>query len=378
MRWNRALRGLAFAAAIATGCRRAEAPTPAPPAGEVWLTHEQMEGAKLVIEPAAVRPLTLHLVTAGRVAFDEGRVAHVFSPVSGRVTDVAGKLGQRVAAGDTLAVIESPDLATAWADMLKARADRVAAAHDDARQQNLFEHGAGSQRDAEAARDNAAKAEAELERAELHLKLLHVSPDAAPTQQFLLRAPIPGEIVNRTATPGLEVQGMLASANVVQELFTVGELDPIWVWGDVYERDLGRVHAGQKVAITSVADPRHPIDGVVDYVAQALDPQTHTARLRCVVANADRRLKPEMYVTLSVQLERRDALAVPRSAVIKAGARQTVFVQDGRTEDGRTRFLQRPVDLADADDGWVQVTGGLSAGENVVVSGSILLSGGSD
>jgi membrane fusion protein, heavy metal efflux system len=375
---KRAFGGLLLVAGLAAGCHRSEAPAASVPAGEVWLTDEQMRGAKLVIEPASVRPLTLHLVTAGRVAFDEGRVAHVFSPVSGLVTDVPGKLGQRVAAGDTLAVIESADLATAWSDLLKARADRVAAAHDDERQQNLFEHGAGSQRDAEAARDNAARADAELARAELHLKLLHTAPEGPATQRFLLRAPVAGEIVNRTATPGLEVQGMLAQANVVQELFTVGELDPIWVWGDVYERDLARVHPGQKVAITSVADPQHPIDGAIDYVAQALDPQTHTARLRCVVRNADRRLKPEMFVTLSVELERREALAVPRSAVIKAGTRQTVFVRDGKTPDDRTRFLQRPVELADADDGWIEVAGGLNAGEKVVVSGSILLSGGSD
>jgi len=356
-----------FAAALA--CRQGSREPEAPPPGEVWLTDAQIAGARLSIEPAGSRALVLHRITAGRVAFDEGRVAHVFSPVSGRVTRVLGELGASVSAGSPLAIIESPDLASAWSDLAKARADRVAAARDLERQKGLFERHAAAQRDYEAAQSAAEKADAEEARARLRLSLLHAPEDSGPTQQYALRAPIAGEIVNRTATPGLEVQGMLASANVVQELFTVGELDPIWVWGDVYERDLGRVHAGQKVAITSVADPRHPIDGVVDYVAQALDPQTHTARLRCVVANADRRLKPEMYVTLSVQLERRDAPAVPRSAVIKAGARQTVFVQDGRTEDGRTRFLQRPVDLADADDGWVQVTGGLSAGENVVVSG---------
>lgn len=368
----------ALAAFAAPACRRAEAPVPVPPAGEVWLTEAQMHGARLVIEPAAVRPLTLRLVTAGRVAFDEGRVAHVFSPVSGRIVDVAGRLGQRVRAGDTLAVIESPDLETAWSDLLKARADAVAAGHEDERQKNLYEHGAAAEREAEAARDNAARARAELERAELRLKMLHASPDGKATQQFRLRAPVPGEVVFRTATPGLEVQGMLASASIVQELFTVGELDPIWVWGDVYERDLGRVRPGQSVAITSAADAATPIEGSIDYVGQVLDPQTHTSRLRCVVRNADRRLKPEMFVTLSVDLDRKDALAVPRAAVIKAGSRQTVFVEDGRTSDGRTRFLQRPVELAEADGGWVEVSEGLKAGERVVVSGSILLSGGND
>ena len=376
---RRATALIAAALALAAGaCRKAEPAAAAAPAGEVWLTEEQIRGGRLVIEPLGSRPLALHLVTAGRAAFDEGKVAHVFSPVSGRVTQVLGKLGAKVRAGEPLAVIESPDLATAWSDLIKARADRVAAGHEDERQKNLFEHGAGSERDAEAARDNALKAAAELERAELRLKLLHASAEGAATQEFLLRAPVAGEIVNRAATPGLEVQGMLASANVVQELFTVGELDPVWIWGDVYERDLDRVRPGQKVAITSVASPGRVVEGAVDYVAASLDPQTHTARMRCVVRNPERLLKPEMYVTLSVELERRDAPALPRSAVIKAGDRQTVFVEDGKAPDGRRRFLQRPVELAEADDGWVGIASGVKAGERVVVSGSILLSGGSD
>jgi cobalt-zinc-cadmium efflux system membrane fusion protein len=363
---------------LAGACRRPESAEATPPAGEVWLTEEQIRGARLEVQPLGSRSLASHLVTAGRVAFDEGRVAHVFSPVSGRITRVVGLLGQRVRAGDGLAVIESPDLASAWSDLLKARADALAAAHENERQRNLFEHGAGSERDFEAARDNAAKAEAELERTELRLKLLHGTPEGGATQEFILRAPVAGEVVNRTATPGLEVQGMLASANVVQELFTVGELDPVWVWGDVYERDLGRVRPGQSVAITSVAYPGQTIAGSVDYVGQALDPQTHTAKVRCVVRNADRRLKPEMFVTLSVELERRDALALPRTAVVKAGERQTVFVADGRAPDGRSRFLQQPVELEGADDGWVGVAAGLKPGDRVVVSGAILLSGGSD
>lgn len=376
---RRTLAAVALGTALAAAaCRRPEPPAEAPPAGEVWLTAEQMEGARLVVQPVGTRPLALRLVTGGRVAFDEQRVAHVFSPVSGRITKVLGGFGQRVRAGEPLAVIESPDLATAWSDLVKARADSVAAAHENERQRNLFEHGAGSERDYEGARDNAAKAEAELERAELRLKLLHGSPDTGATQEYLLRAPLAGEIVHRAATPGLEVQGMLASANVVQELFTVGELDPIWVWGDVYERDLGRVRAGQRVSIESVAYPGEPIAGTLDFVGAQLDPQTRTARIRCVVRNPDRRLKPEMFVTLSVELERRDALALPRSAVIRAGDRQTVFVADGKTRDGRSRFLQRPVELADADDGWVGVTSGVKAGDRVVTSGAILLSGGSD
>ena len=362
----------------AISCRRTEAAADAPPAGEIWLTAEQIRGARLVIAPVGQRALAIHLVTPGRVAFDEGRVAHVFSPVSGRVTQVLAPFGGRVRQGDPLAVLESPDLGSAWADLLKARADDDAAEHELARQKDLLAHRASAERDLEAAQDNAAKTAAELERARFRLRTLHAPEDGVATQEFVLRAPIAGEVVNRTATPGLEIQGMLSSANVVQELFTVGEFDPIWVWGDIYERDLGRVRRGQAVAIATDSDPEHPLASTVDYVSQALDPQTHTGRVRCVLPNADRRLKPEMFVTLSIEVDRRESAALPREAVIKAGDRQTVFVEHGKTSDGRTRFLQQAIVLGDADDGWVAVASGLAPGDRVVTAGSILLSGGSD
>lgn len=362
--------GLAALAA----CRRSEPAEKTPPAGETWLTEEQIRGARLAIEPVGTRTLALHLVTAGRVAFDEGRVSHVFSPVAGRVTKVLGGFGQKVGKGDLLAVIESPDLGSAWSDLIKARADLVAADHELARQKDLFEHRAAAERDSEAAQDNATKARAEVERAQLRLRMLHASASGSSTQEFLLRSPIAGEVVNRTATLGLEVQGMLSSASVVQELFTVGDIDRVWVWGDLYERDLGRVRRGQKVSIASAAYKGHEITGTVDFVGDALDPQTRTARLRCIVPNTDRLLKPEMYVTLSIELDRQQALALPRTAVVRSGDRQTVYVEDGKTEDGRTRFKQVAVELGEADDGWVGIRSGLAPGARVVVSGSILLS----
>ena len=366
---------LALFAAL-TACRRAEPPEATPPPGEIWLTAAQISGARLEIRPVGKRDLTLHLVTSGRVAFDEGRVAHVFSPVSGRVTRVVSAFGQRVARGAALALIESPDLGSARSDLIKARADLLAAQHEFEREKSLFEHRAAAERDYEAAQDNATKARAEVERAELRLSLLHASDDlGGASQEFVLRSPIAGEVINRSATPGLEVQGMLSSANVVQELFTVGDIDRVWIWGDLYERDLGSVRPGRPVTISSVAYPDRPIPGAVDFVADALDKDTHTARVRCAVSNRERLLKPEMYVTLSIDLDRRETLAVPATAVLRSGDRRIVYVEDGKTGDGRTRFQERSVDVGDGDDGWIALKSGVAPGERIVVAGSILLSG---
>jgi len=356
-------------------CRKAEPADVTPPPGETWLTDAQIQGARLHIEPVESRLLALHLVTAGRVAFDEGRVAHVFSPVSGRVTRVLAAFGQRVAQGAPLAVIESPDLGSARSDLIKARSDLAAAEREFDRQKELLAHQASAERDYEAAQNAAAKARAEVERAQKRLDMLHASESDGDIQHFALRSPIAGEVINRTATVGLEVQGMLSSANVVAELFTVGDIDRVWVWGDLYERDLARVRPGQSVRISSVAYPDRQITGAVDFVSDALDKDTHTARFRCVVANRDHLLKPEMYVTLSLEAERQQALAVPSSAVLRSGERHLVFVRDGKTEDGRVRFRERSVELGEGDDGWIAVKSGLESGESVVVAGSILLSG---
>lgn len=375
---NRVALLLLAAGIVLGGCRRAGRTEAAPPPGEHWLTDSQLKGGGIEVAAVARRSLTLRLLTSGRAAFDETRVAHVFSPVSGRVTRVLARFGETVRRGAALAAIDSPDLASAWADFAKARADLAAAERELSRQKGLFESHAGAQRDLEQAEDNAEKARAELERASLKLKLLHAPAEGGATQEFLLRAPIGGEVINRTATPGLEVQGMLSAANVVQELFTVGALDPIWIWGDVHEQDLGRVRKGQKVGITSVAYPGRDFSGAVDFVADVLDPQTHTARLRCAVANPGRLLKPEMFVSLAVETDRREALAIPRRSVVRSADHLVVLVDAGRSPDGRTRFLERVVRTGDSDDGWISVESGLAEGERIAVAGSILLTGESD
>ena len=364
---------LAAAAGFAS-CRKPEATESTAPPGEVWLTPAQVGGARLAIVTAERRPLVLRLRTSGKVAFDESRVAHVFSPLSGRVTRVIAQFGQKVRAGEALGVLDSPDLGSAWSDLVKARADLAAAEHENRRQKELYEAHAAAERDAEAAADNYAKALAETERAELRFRMFHAPETGRPTQEYVLRSPIAGEVVNRTATPGLEVQGMLSAANVPQELFTVGSLEEVWIWGDLFEENLARVRTGQKVVIESPAYPGEAIPGVVDYVGDVLDPQTHTARLRCRVANPGGRLKPEMYVTVSVEQAAEAVLAVPRSGVIRSGERSVVFRQDGVTPDGRVRFLETPVETGDGDAGWISIRSGLRAGDRVVASGAILLS----
>src|SRR5262249_7304172 len=151
----------------------------------------------------------------------------------GRVTKIEAQLGQRVAKGAPLAYIDSPDVGIASADLGKAQADLVAAEHEIARERELFEAHAGSQRDLEAATDNYAKAKAELERSKQKARLLRAGSVDAVTQGFVLRSLIDGEVTARNVYPGMEVQGQYSGGSV--ELFTIGDPDPVWILSDVFE-----------------------------------------------------------------------------------------------------------------------------------------------
>ena len=371
---------LLSAAAVAPlgGCRSAPAATnalPQPPDGEVWLTAQQIRDAKVRIEPVAGHAVGNEIVTSGKVSFDDLRVAHIYSPVTGRVKRILADPGERVKKGAALATIESPDVGNAFADYGKAQADLVASEHDFRRQKELYDAHAGSQRDFESAEDSYGKARAEMDRAKQKARLFRNSSTDAVSQEFTLRAPIEGEVISRNLNPGAEVQGQYSGGTAV-ELFTVGELDSVWVFADVFEMDLARVRRGATVSIKVVAYPDKVFTGKVDWISDALDPTSRTARVRCSLPNPARELKPEMYATVAISVAAPSVPALPRASLLRIGDQTVVFVQTGNTPDGRVKFSRRIVAVSEEEGAdFLPIVRGLSPGDQIVTAGAILLSG---
>jgi cobalt-zinc-cadmium efflux system membrane fusion protein len=375
---------LALLAPGYAGCHKSQAaPEPSstqPPAGQVWLTAQQVKDAKIEVQTVAEQVVDDTILTSGRVSLEDLRSAHIFTPVTGRVVGILASLGQRVKKGDPLAVIESPDIGNAVSDVHKAEADLIAAEHDFKRKKDLFEQKAGSEAEQEAAEDNWRKAKAEVERARQKAFLLRAGNVDAVTQRYTLPSPIDGEVLMMNINPGIEVQGQY-SGGATQELFTIGEIDKVWVFGDVYEMDLARVHVGSPAAVTVVAYKDKVFQGQVDWVSGALDPTTRTAKVRCTFDNPDRLLRPEMYATIQISVEQKKALAIPRAALLRLGEYKVVFVQvagegtPGGAGDGLIKFERAPVDVDEGESSpWLEVRHGLDLGQKVVVSGAILLS----
>jgi cobalt-zinc-cadmium efflux system membrane fusion protein len=380
------LAALALLLSLGAACQRAPtpgAPAPTPP-GEVWLTDAQMHSLGVQVQEVHLEDVDDTIRAAGKIAFDDAHVSHVYSPVSGRVTKIHAQLGQRVKKGEPLVTIESPDVGMASADLSKADADLEAARHEFDRKQDLYAHHAASQADFEAAEDSWRKAKAEVDRAKLKVRLLRTGAFDAVTQTYTALAEIDGEVVMRSVSPGMEVQGQYGGGSPL-ELFTLGEADEVWAVAELYEMDLPRVSVGSKAQVHAVTYPNRIFEGKIDWVAGMLDPTTRTAKVRVRLPNADRALKPEMLASVVVSVDRRRTLAVPRSAVVRLGERTVVFVERGAAPDGRHRFERVAVDVDETEgtpsgadrkgEPWIPVGHGLAEGQRVAVSGVVAMTG---
>jgi cobalt-zinc-cadmium efflux system membrane fusion protein len=340
------------------------------------MTRQQIADAHLAVAPVKDENVGGVIVSSGKVTFDDLRVSHVFSPVTGRITKILAQPGQRVKRGAPLCQILSPDVGAAFSDVAKAQAALTQSEKDFHRQEELFRMHAAAQKDFEAAQGLFAQNKAELERALKKARLLRSGGNIDEvTQEYTLPSPIEGEVIMRAANPGVEVQGQYSGGQAV-ELFTIGELDKVWVLADVFEMDLARVHKDARVSVHVVAFPDKTFVGQVEWVSGALDPNTRTAKVRCSIDNALRELKPEMYATVNVYVAEDRTLAIPRPALVRLGESTIVFVQVGTTSDGKLRFQRRPVNVDETDDGeYLPVTHGLEHNESIVTAGAVMLLG---
>jgi cobalt-zinc-cadmium efflux system membrane fusion protein len=360
---------LALALLAATGCRGAAAALE-PPDDEVWLTAEEAKGARVVTVTEEDLPQTVRAV--GKIAFHDLHVTHVFTPVSGRVTRVIAQPGQKVQKGSPLVTIASPDVGNAVSDVVRAQADTVATEREFARQRLLVAAQAGPQRDVETAEGNYRKAKAELERARQKAAQLRGNARAESiSQEYTLRSYIDGEVMARNVSPGVEVQGLYSAGSAV-ELFTIGDIDTVWVLADVAEGDLPRVAVGASAEVRVVAYPGRVFEGTVAYVSNTLDPATRTAKIRCELPNPKWDLKPEMYASVAIRDGSKRALALPRDAVVKINALSFAYVDGGRRPDGRIIGKRKRIQLVDDAAGdRVEVLSGLAAGERVLIESTV-------
>ena len=300
----------------------------------------------------------------GRLVWDEDRTVRVFSPFGGRVQAIAVRLGDAVRAGQTLAVIAAPDLGMAQSEARKAEQDDALAQKSLARVQELFDAGVAPAKDLQAAQADAGRAAAERARTQARLKL-YGSAAGAVDQRFALSSPIAGVVVERNVNPGQELR---TDAQGDRGLFVVSDPARLWFMLDVDEANVGTVKPGAEVQIGATMLGTDTLTGRITNVADFVDPQTRTVKVRGTLENPGRRVKAETYVFAELRVPSARGFLVPTKAVYLRGEQNYVFVDAG---DGR--YVRKPVRLGPTADSHQVVLEGLAADEKVVVEGNLLL-----
>jgi len=345
--------------------------------GESTLTisPEQGQRASIKIETVGEHVSTdsLGQQTTGIVQANAYRETPVMSLIGGIVRSVGPELGQNVRKGQTIAVVSSNDLADAQSKYLSAVAELEEHHKHHARTEKLVEIGAASRQELEMAISKLKSAESELANLRQRLLLLGLSSQRLTalrstsqiSSEVSLPAPASGTVTSRTVNSGEVIE-----AN--KELLRVTDLSSVWVVGQVYEKDLSKVHIGSGASITTDAYPGRVFRGQVSYVDPKVDPQTRTAQARIELANPGQQLKIGMYVNVAfaaVEGAGSTVPVIPVAAVQNIGNQQVVFVA---TSDSSV-FTMRPVRVGPESNGRYSVLEGLSMGDRIVTEGSFML-----
>jgi cobalt-zinc-cadmium efflux system membrane fusion protein len=307
---------------------------------------------------AETRALPTELAANGTVTPDVTRTIHVTSLGGGRVVDLKVKLGDTVTKGQTLLVISSPDLAAAMADYRKAVADEVLSRKALERSQLLYDKGAVAAKDLETAQDLDDKAKVDVSTAEQHVRVLGADP-AHPSPLIDLRAPVAGTIVEQNVAGFEGVKSLDNTPN----LFTIADLNEVWVVCDVFENDLSEVHLGDSAEIKLNAFGERVFRGTVVDISRVLDPNTRAAKVRIVLANGDGALRPGMFAVAKFRSRKvTDRVVVPATAIMRLHDKDWVFRKEGANK------FRRVVVQADglAPDGMQEIREGVKPGEEVV------------
>ena len=337
--------------------------------GVVHLNAAKLRALKLSTATVRHGSLSLTLELPGEVRWNATRVAHVVPRVSGVVREVKVHLGDKVSAGQVMAVIDSRELADLRGSYLAAveRVDLAQATF--AREEDLYKKKVSSGQSYLEAKQALAEAKIQLRSADQKLHALGYPheeitglPDVAneTLTEYKITAPLAGSVIEKHITQGEALKGDA-------DAFIVANLATVWVDLSIYQKDVARVKTGQVVRISG--GPEGPTgEGKIFYLRPVIDEATRTTLARIVHSNADELWKPGLFVSADLVVEEISAgILVPKGAIQMYEGKAVVFVEK---KDG---FKPEPVKVGRANRTHVEILSGLPAGARFVAKGGFVL-----
>ncbi|MBP9651804.1 MAG: efflux RND transporter periplasmic adaptor subunit [Brachymonas sp.] len=340
-----------------------------------------MRGSALAGYKVAERPLVQTVVATGRVVAVSR--AQIGSPVTGVVIERRVREGDRVQAGDVLAVLRADDMEAAVRDaeaalaqlqqstrpqaqaaLREAEARLTQATREAQRRRELFQQQAIAREEMEQAIQAETTARANTEQARLTARSLlagnpaeaaaraRVASSKAQLAKTTIRAEVAGTVLTRNAEPGDLVQ----PGRILFEIAQTGDTE---IQVPLDEKNLEVLAIGQTAMCIADAYPARPFPAKVGFIAPSVDPQRGTVDIRLTVTPVPSFLRQDMTVSVNVETGRRDkAIVVPNEALtaMDGNRAELWLIVDGRA-------TKRPVQLGLRGLTQTEVTSGLHVGD---------------
>jgi cobalt-zinc-cadmium efflux system membrane fusion protein len=340
---------------------------------------EQIEAQEIEVAAVGNGVLAQVLTVPGTITLDPSRVARVPGRVEGTVTQMRKRLGDPVTPGEVVAVLDSREVADAKSEYLTAQVAVDLQRTIFERHKALWAQKSNAELQYLQAKESFLEANLRLGLARQKLVALNLDPDEVVTavkqesgpntsvstlREYTIRSLIGGRVIDRK----VDVGALVGRQGDPSDLYTVADLSVVWAELAVPTADLEMIEEGRKMVILSGREAGKRGEGRIIFVSPLVDPNTRSARVIGELDNKTMIWRPGAAVTASIMVkEEQVEVRVPHTAIQTIGGERVVFV---RTPNG---FEKRVITTGRSDDQAVEITSGLSAGEEIAVKNSFLL-----
>ncbi len=312
------------------------------------------------IDTAQMEVVQNELKLNGKVTFNEDRVVRVFPLVGGVVMSLKVELGDYVQKGQELAYMRSSEMADFENQLNISKSNLSIAQKNLSALEDMYKSGLASEKDIINTRSELQKAKGEVTRINEVLSIYRVGDSLG----YTIKAPISGYIVDKNINPGMQIRGDFNTP-----VFTISELNQVWIMANVYESDIAKIQKGYPVEVTTLSYPDRIFTGTIDRINQVLDPESKVMQVRIKIYNDDYALKPEMFASVIVRYaEANQLVAVPSRAVIFDKSRNYVMIYHDKCN-----IETRAIDIYKSQTEKTYINSGIKDGERLISKNQLLI-----
>lgn len=368
----------------------------------VTLTAEQVELMKIETAEPELRQLSGYITAPAKIEAIPTKIADIGTLISGRITRLYVHEGDRVKAGQVLLEIQGLEIGEIKGEFIRTQAALRSAEANFKRQERLLDENIAAEKAYIDAKATYEEATAAFSAADQKLHSIGISDQEAEMLIEVATSENEHDVKAQTATLKVQspIAGVVSNFKVKlgqlidpdTDMMEVLDISKVWVFADIYEKNLNAVKSGQRVEVMTEAYPQDVLTAKLEFISSVVDEETRTVKVRATLENTHDLLKPDMFATMRIfGTVSEAAIIVPEAAVQNDGESDFVFVYEPAGEETSNNHVDEESDAGDEhavkgvryrkalvqtgirQAGFVEIKAGLNGAETIVVKGAFFL-----